>query len=160
MRSAGGAGYASGLRLGRDDLLFGGIAVLFDLLLVKHEGVPRSLLIWLLVCAVALSPLRYLILQFFMAIAYPVQSFSASISTLPLAVYVPIVLSILFAIGVGLPSIAVLAIIGFEEPISKLRIFLGAIATPIKSSITTTANPFPIISFPHISKEDLIYKSL
>ena len=26
MRSAGGAGYASGLRLGRDDLLFGGIA--------------------------------------------------------------------------------------------------------------------------------------
>lgn len=104
-----------------------GIILLFE----KSEGISRLFMVWLLICILLFSPLRYLSLQIFMAIAYPLQSFRAFFTTFILAIYIPIVFGIIYAIGFVLPTIGVMAIVGFKDNVSKIRLWLSALAAPI-----------------------------
>jgi hypothetical protein len=65
------------------------------------------------------------------AIAYPLQSFRALITTIILALYIPIVFGIMYAIGFALPIIGAFAIMGFKDTTSKIRLWLSALAAPI-----------------------------
>jgi len=112
-------------------LIIGLVGLVLGFIFEKTEGVPRLFVIWLVICFVLLSPLRYILLQLFVGIAYPFQSFRALLSTIVLALYIPIVFGILYTIGIVLPFLGILAIVGFKEAISKIRLWLSALAAPI-----------------------------
>ena len=112
-------------------IIVGLIAAAIGFLFEKSEGTPRFFTIWLLICLLLFSPLRYILLQLFIATAYPVQSFGALLSTVILSFYIPIVFSILYAIGLGLPLLGALTVAGFKDPTSKIRLWLSAIVTPV-----------------------------
>jgi len=90
---------------------------------------------WVMLCFLALSPLRYNILQIFILTAYSFQSFGAFISAIYLASYVPIVCVALYFIGIALPFLGIITIAGFKEPFSKIRLCLSALAAPLFFSI-------------------------
>ena len=96
----------------------------------KQEDFPRIFTIWLLICIILFSPLRYTFFQLQLAIAYPYQSVAGFFTTILLGLYIPIVFGILFVIGLGLPSLFVFLIAQKKEQLSKWRIFLAGIAAP------------------------------
>jgi len=97
----------------------------------KIEGISRFYILWLVICILLFSPVRYILLQIFIAISYPFQSFRACITTFILAVYIPIVFGILYAICFALPMLVTCAIVGFKDTFSKVRLWLSALAAPI-----------------------------
>jgi len=107
------------------------ISLAIFLIFERVEGVSRLFIAWLVICIILFSPLRYLFLQIFVAIAYPLQGLRAFLSALLLAIYIPIVFGILYAIGFGLPAFGILAIVGFKENVSKIRLWLSALLSPI-----------------------------
>src|SRR5437764_9446822 len=68
--------------------LFGGLGMLFTRV---DKAIPRWFVFWMAVCVIVLSPLRYMVLQWIVASAYPVQSVRAMFSSFSLVFYVPIV---------------------------------------------------------------------
>jgi len=100
--------------------------------LEKFEGIPRFLMVWLVVCFLLFSPLWYILLQILIATAYPFQSFRALLTTIVLIGYIPIVFGIMCIIGLGLPILCVYIIVCFFKDIaSKIRLWLSALAAPI-----------------------------
>jgi hypothetical protein len=96
----------------------------------KTEGISRIFMAWLFICLLLFSPARYLILQIFVATAYPFQSLHALFTIIILAFYIPIVFGILYAIGIGLPLISLVLIAG-KDATSKIRLWLLSFAAPI-----------------------------
>jgi len=111
-------------------IIIGLVGYLVSLLLEKEVGVPRLLLIWLGLCIIVLSPFRYMVLQVLMATVYPFQSLHAFFTLFLLALYIPIVFSLLYAIGLGLPFLGFAAITGFKTTVSRTRYFFAAVASP------------------------------
>jgi len=111
-------------------ILIGLLGFLINMLFEKQEGMPRVFTIWILLCILLFSPLRYLILQLIVASAYAFQSLGAFVSLFLLAIYIPIVYGILYAIGFGLPLFLTILVAGIREPISKFRIILSSILAP------------------------------
>lgn len=107
------------------------IGPILGLLFEKFEGIPRFLMVWLVVCFLLFSPLWYILLQILIAIAYPFQSFGALLTTIVLIGYIPIVFGIMCVIGLGLPILCVYIIVYFEDIASKIRLWLAALAAPI-----------------------------
>lgn len=111
----------------------GGVGLFFERV---DRSIPRWFVIWLFLCILALSPLRYILLQGIMASAYPVQSVRAFISTFLLALYVPIVFGALYFVGVVLPLIATLRV-AFGDPTSprltRSRLALGTALAPVNA---------------------------
>ena len=108
------------------------IVPVLGLLFSKFEGIPRFLMVWLVICCLLFSPLRYILLQLFIATAYPFQSFRALLTTIVLIGYIPIVFGIMCVIGLGLPILCVSVIVCFFKDIaSKIRLWLAALAAPI-----------------------------
>jgi len=101
------------------------IGVLFE----KSAGMPRSLMIWQSICLLLFSPLRYILLQLVLATSYPVQSFLALSSFFLLLLYIPIVFSILYAIGLGLPLLTAIVVEMLNNKSSKIRVWLSAVAS-------------------------------
>lgn len=132
----------------------------FQLLFNKFEGIPRLFVIWVVLCMVVLGPFRYVLLQLSVAIAYPVQSLSAFLSTLLLAFYIPIVFGFLYAVGLGFPALGILAIAGTKEPLSKVRLTAAAIAAPLLfllgSYLYFLALPYAAYSTHWLSARDAI----
>jgi len=97
----------------------------------ENTGVSRWFTLWFVACFVVLSPLRYILLQLTIAMAFPFQSVRAFLSTFLLALYVPIVFGLMHALGVALPCYAV-----FRMAIEKhgrtnwRRIWNTAVVTP------------------------------
>ncbi len=112
-------------------LIIGIIVWAVNMLFENQEGVPRIFIFWILICLILFSPVRYILLQLFTAIAFPFQNFSGFISTFLLAFYIPIVFGILYAIGLGVPLYLIIVIVGKKEPLSKVRLFLSGISAPI-----------------------------
>jgi len=105
-------------------------------------SIPRWFGIWLAVCLVVFSPLRYIILQVIVASAYAVQSVGAFISIFPLALYVPIVFGILYLIGVGLPLYVTLRVaVGNlkTSQMAKGRLALASLTAPVVMLVGYTA---------------------
>lgn len=119
-------------------LICGILCYCIIILFTKIEGIPRIFIIWLLICLILFSPVRYIVLQLFLAVAFPYQSIVAFLSSIPLVIYIPIVFGILYAIGLGFPLFLTMFIAGTKEPISKGRLFLAGIAAPIIFLIFST----------------------
>lgn len=112
-------------------ILIGLLAILIGVPFEKQKDVPRLFLLWILLCIIVLSPARYMLLQYLMATAYPFQSISALFSSFYLIIIIPIVYSILYAIGLGLPLFAVFTVaVGFKNTFSKVRLFIGFVTAP------------------------------
>ena len=112
-------------------MICGILAWAVSMLFEKQEGVPRIFTVWLIICLLLFSPLRYILLQLLTAIAFPFQSVAGFLSTFLLAIYIPIVFGLLYAIGLGVPLLLTVLIAGKKEPPSKSRLFLAGIAAPI-----------------------------
>lgn len=119
-------------------LILGILAWTVSMLFEKQEGVPRIFIVWLLICLLLFSPVRYILLQLFIAIAFPFQSIAGFLSTILLALYIPVVFGILYVIGLGIPLLLTLLIAGKKESPSKGRLFLAGIATPIVFLVFST----------------------
>ena len=141
-------------------LVFGILAWAVSMLFEKQEGVPRIFIIWLLICLLLFSPVRYILLQLFTAIAFPFQSITAFLSTLLLAIYIPIVFGVLYAIGLGLPLFLTVLIAGKNEPPSKARLLIAGIAAPIVflvfSSIYYNVLPYAAYSTHWLGPKEVI----
>ena len=112
-------------------VIAGGIDMLFE---KTDQEVPRLFVAWMTVCILVLSPFRYMVLQLIIGAAYPVQSVSAFISALLLALYVPIVFGLLYAASLALPLLLTLRI-AFHDLKSPVvtpgRLVLGSVVAPI-----------------------------
>jgi hypothetical protein len=100
------------------------------------DQIPRWFVVWITLCVLVLSPLRYMMLQIIVASAYMVQSVGAFFSILPLAMYVPIVASVLYFVGLGVPLLLTLYIPfgNLRTPrVTTGRLLLGALAAPINA---------------------------
>jgi len=112
-------------------IVFGILAFAVTMLFEKHEGIPRIFLWWLFACIILFSPFRYIFLQVLLATAYPFQSIYGLISTFWLSLYIPIVFSLLYAIGLGIPFLIIVSIIGKKDPLPKYRIVISGICAPL-----------------------------
>ncbi len=112
-------------------LLMALVTAPLTLLRKRTDDIPRLYMAWLGLCIIAFSPVRYMVLQIFMATAYPLQSFRALFTCLPLAAYVPIIFGILYGIGFGLPLMGSVAIaLAHSEVTTKARLWLSALLAP------------------------------
>jgi hypothetical protein len=100
--------------------------------LFEAPGWFKIVLIWIALCAVALSPFRYLLLQILVGTSYPFQSFSAAFTTLVLAIYIPLVFGLLLLIGMGIPALIIVGVLNARgQELTKARAFAAAVVTPI-----------------------------
>ena len=111
-------------------LLLGAVGLVFTVF-QRHEGIPRAFSIWLGLCLLIFSPARYMLFQVTLATCYMVQSFSAFVSTLILAMYVPIVFGLLYAIGIGLPMLSLFPLLGRSERMTFGRGLLASVVLPV-----------------------------
>lgn len=118
--------------------LLGVLGTGFSMLFEKADDqIPRWFVVWIIVCIVVFSPLRYMILQVIIGTAYPVQSLSAFLSLFLLTFYIPIVFGLLYFIGVGVPLLATvrLSFGKLASPvITKTRLFFASILAPVAMS--------------------------
>jgi hypothetical protein len=91
----------------------------------------KILFAWMLLCALALSPVRYMLFQVVAAAAYPWQSLKALLSTLVLAIYIPIVWGLLTALAIVLPVFVATSILGKTATPRLSRVFACAVAFPV-----------------------------
>lgn len=66
----------------------------------------KILYAWMLLCALALTPVRYILFQMIAAASYPWQSLRAFLSTFILTIYIPIVFGLLCAVAIAVASTA------------------------------------------------------
>lgn len=97
----------------------------------KQEGIPILFTIWVGICIMVFSPFRYLILQITVATCYMVQSISAFISTLILAIYVPIIFGLLYLISIGLPIYLSFSFMLKDEYAKKWKLVIASLILPI-----------------------------
>lgn len=97
----------------------------------KHDGIPRAFSIWLGICVLIFSPIRYLLFLITVATCYMVQSFHAFFTMFILMFYVPIVFGLLFAIGVGLPMLSLTPILGKSEKLTFGRGLAASVVLPL-----------------------------
>lgn len=99
----------------------------------------RIFLIWVLLCFLLLSPLRYIMLQSLLITAFPFQGFWNLLVSFVLGVYIPPLFLILSTIGCVIPLLLILLItLGARGLIgcptaqpSRLRLTVAAIAAPL-----------------------------
>lgn len=136
------------------------LEVAVTMLFKKQEGIPRIYTLWLIICLILFSPLRYILLQLLVAIAFPFQSFTAFLSTFLLAIYIPIVFGLLYAIGLILPLFLTVLIVGVQNPPPKGRLFLSGIVGPliffVFSTVYYTLLPYAAYSTHWIGPKELI----
>lgn len=110
-----------------------GVGMLFER---TDEAIPRWFVVWLMLCLLVLSPLRYMVLQVIVGSAYAVQSLGAFISLFLLSLYVPIVFGLLYFIGVGLPLLLTLRVAfgSLSSPkATRGRLVLGSLIAPLNA---------------------------
>ena len=90
----------------------------------------RILVVWLLLCLIALSPLRYVFFQLVLAASFPVQSWRAFFSGILVLMYAPIVFGILYLISLGIPLAGTVWIAGAREDSPRWRTVLAGFAAP------------------------------
>jgi len=140
-------------------IFIGLIGYVGETLFEKAAGIPRAATIWISLCIILLSPLRYMLLQLTIATAYPFQSVSAFVSTFLLAMYIPIVFGILYAVGFALPLLGAMSI-GMREQLTKAKMFLVCLLTPVGcllgSYLFALILPYAAISVHWVKAKDVI----
>ena len=142
-------------------IFIGLIGYLSETFFEKAEGIPRVVTIWLSLCLIVLSPLRYILLQQMLCEAYVVQSISAFLSTILLLFYMTIVFGTLCIVGLA-PSVVVIGIL-FDEMIGRVtrtKMFLLCLVTPVGcllgSYLFTLILPYAAISIHWLKASDVI----
>ena len=126
----------------------------------KWPNVPWILSAWVGLCFILFSPIRYIVFQIVLASSYLFQSWYAFLSTFFLFSFfiIPLAASVLYAIGLFLPWLAVASIIG-DRP-SWWRRLLGAIAAPVialvGSIVFSFVLPFAALTTHWSRAEDVI----
>jgi hypothetical protein len=88
-------------------ILIGLLCYLANVIFAGGSGaVERLFTIWFAFSILVFSPLRYILLQIVTATAYSVQSIGAFVSCFVLVLYIAIIYGLLYAVGVGLPFLA------------------------------------------------------
>jgi len=101
-----------------------------------------------------------MLFQIALATCYPVQSVGALVSTFILALYVPIVVSLLYAVGLGLPMLLGVLIAGFKSSPSKIRLVLATLSVPflclLGSLLFSLLLPFAAFTVHWLRADDVI----
>ncbi|SVD81468.1 uncharacterized protein METZ01_LOCUS434322, partial [marine metagenome] len=112
-------------------IIFGLLAYVTSMLFDEMEEMSGIYIWWIFICIILFSPLRYIVLQIFVATAFPFQSFTGFLQSILLTFYIPIVFALLYTIGFVLPALLVVFIIGTKNYRSKARLFLSGIVAPL-----------------------------
>jgi hypothetical protein len=100
----------------------------------KQQGIPRLFSVWLGLCFLVLSPMRYLLFLLVVGACYPWQSVTAFFSVLAWGrfVWLPLIFFLLFAICFYVPLLLTYLTLGVRaaEP-TKLRYAITAFLAPI-----------------------------
>jgi hypothetical protein len=145
-------------------VLLGIVAFIFSIFR-KHKDVPWSFSVWLGLCFLILSPVRYALFQVVMAESYLFQSTTAFLVSLAtLAIFlVPLAFGLLYTVGIGIPFVCVFWLLGRKSPPSKLRYVSVALAAPIifllGEILSSFVLPFAAISTHALRAEDVIRAS-
>lgn len=86
---------------------------------------------WMALCALALTPVRYMLFQVIAAMCYPWQSVRALLSTFILSLYVPIIFFLLVAVTILVPVFITFKIAGATERPPLTRLAVAALVFPI-----------------------------
>lgn len=97
----------------------------------KHDGIPRAFSIWLSICLIVFSPIRYLLFLGAASTCYMFQSFHAFSTIFVLALYVPIVFGLLYLIGIGLPMLSIVTFLGTSERLTFGRGLAASVVLPV-----------------------------
>jgi hypothetical protein len=113
-------------------MLAGAIGVVFSVF-KKHEDVPWLFSAWMGLCFLIFGPIRYLFFLVTMASSYIFQGWLAFLTVFATGLFVtgPLAFGLLYAVGVGLPLLSVLWILGCKREPTRLRFCVSAIAAPI-----------------------------
>ena len=106
------------------------IQTLFSILL-KHEGVPRALSIWIGFCIILFSPLRYMFFQIDLALSYVVQSFSAFFGGLLMSLWVVPIFGIICLIILGAPIFSGAMLFANQARVTFMRGLMVGILVPV-----------------------------
>lgn len=99
----------------------------------EEASLGRFASFWFMLCLLVFSPIRYLLLQFLLSETFAVQSLSAFFVTCLVATPAALAFGLLYAVGVGLPLLAVAGIAAFRQKQvqpSPLRLILAGLAMP------------------------------
>ncbi len=136
------------------------LVVAGNFFITNQRGLSRLLLIWIGICILLFSPLRYISFQILVAQTYPVQSFSAFFNSIILALYVPFIFGLLYTIGFAPALVSALAICSRSENVSLVRGSLLALVFPFACGLGTylffTALPSAAWTLRWLGEKDLI----
>jgi len=139
---------------------FLGIVAYIFFVFEKHEGVPWIFSVWVGLCFLVFSPIRYIFFLLVAATSYPFQSVFAFFSVFWLGLLVPLAFCLLYAVGFGGPLLIVYWILGAKSQPSRLRYFASATVAPVVAFIGTLlfslALPFAAITTHALRAEDVI----
>lgn len=114
------------------------IGTLLFLFLQKHEGVPRTLSIWVGICMILFSPLRYIFFQVDLALSYTVQSFSAFFTGMLMSIWVVPVFAIIYLIVIGAPIAAASLLLANQARVTFTRGLVLCILVPVVCVISNS----------------------
>jgi hypothetical protein len=139
---------------------FLGIVAYIFFVFEKQEGVSWIFSVWVGLCFLVFSPIRYIFFQLVAATSYPFQSVFAFFSVFWLGLLVPLAFCLLYAVGFGGPLLIVYWILGAKSQPSRLRYFISATAAPVVAFVGTLlfslALPFAAITTHALRAEDVI----
>jgi hypothetical protein len=125
----------------------------------KHEDIPWFFSVWIGLCFLVLSPIRYMFFLLVAAVGYPFQSGFAFFSVFWLGLLVPLAFGILYAAGFSGPLFATFWLLGKSVP-SKKRYLISALAAPlfalIGSLLFSLFLPLASLSTHWLRAEDVI----
>lgn len=112
----------------------------YSLLTEKAADLPKWFILWVFACLVFASPLRYIVLQLIVALSFPVQSWRALFSSLPMAAIGPLAFGAMAFIGVGLPLLvthyAVQGRKGSTDKVGAGRLAIGFVVAPLSAALS------------------------
>lgn len=109
-----------------------GAAVGVPFMVMREQEVPGRLAwpfaVWMTVCFLVLSPLRYLALQGVLACAFAVQTWQTAITGVVFLTPAPLILLVLWTLGLGLPVLGIPILLG---DLRKPRFVLASVGLPV-----------------------------
>jgi hypothetical protein len=132
-------------------------------LFAKHEGVPRPFSIWVGLCFLVFSPIRYLLFLMVAGTCYPWQSVTAFFSVLwwGRIGWLTFIFWILFAISFQIPLLLTFLSLGVKtERPTKLRYAISTLLAPIialvGSLVFGVVHPFAALATHGLPARDVI----
>lgn len=127
-------------------ILASSMLLFIRLVVTLRERLPLWFILWTGACFFLLSPFLYVLLQGILLVSFPWQSWRAFFSSFLLVFYVPHLLFLMAAVGVGLPLYLLSKALGKEEEPRPLNLALAAVVNPL-ACITASAVFFAALPY-------------